>query len=389
MKLVAFLILSVITITYAAPNCTYYCTAIMANCNGANLQYTDMNHCMAMCGAFPVGTDSDQTNNTLGCRVYHADASATLGLQHCFHAGPSGVDLATGSGICGTQCEAYCSIMTYSMGCNTTIRAFNSPAECMAVCPLFPSDATKYFDNTTGNTLQCRIYHAKAAFSLGLMAHCAHAAPLGGGQCGNVTDNYCDIITYLCKGADAQYPDAAYCKKLAPSLPPSTTNYYDYDGDSIACRAYHSVVGGAAPSHCSHGGASGNGTGGCGTSVCAAYCALSAKLCPTNYATTADCTTACSPWATSKLGAVADVSGDTFYCRLYHLGAAASDAALHCPHALGNSSTCTGGSSPTPTPTPTPGPTPNPTPEDPWNTGATAGNSPVGESEWSPEPVPE
>jgi hypothetical protein len=27
--------------------------------------------------------------------------------------------------------------------------------------------------------------------------------------------------------------------------------------------------------------------------------------------------------------------------------------------------------------------------EDPWNTGATAGNSPVGESGWSPEPVPE
>jgi hypothetical protein len=27
--------------------------------------------------------------------------------------------------------------------------------------------------------------------------------------------------------------------------------------------------------------------------------------------------------------------------------------------------------------------------EDPWNTGATAGNSPVGESEWSPELDPE
>jgi hypothetical protein len=28
-----------------------------------------------------------------------------------------------------------------------------------------------------------------------------------------------------------------------------------------------------------------------------------------------------------------DTGGDTRECRIYHLGAAAGDAALHCPHA--------------------------------------------------------
>jgi len=377
MKLVALLLLSVIAITYAAPNCTYYCNTIMANCNGTNSQYMDLNTCLAMCNAFPVGFDGETANNTLGCRVYHAEASLSIGTQHCAHAGPSGVDLASGNPICGTQCEAYCSLMTYPMGCNLTVRAFNTPAECNASCNIIPSDATKYFGNTSGNTLECRLYHAQAAYSsAGFAAHCLHAAPLGGGVCGIASDVFCDLSAGLCKGTDSQFLTVAYCKTLAPYF--SNTTFYDYSGDSLACRAYHTVVGGATPSHCSHGGASGESSNGCGASICDTFCALSGKLCPSNYATTADCMTACGAW-TSKLGKVSDTDGDSYYCRLYHLGAAASNAALHCPHALANSTTCVG-TAPTPTPTPGPTPTPTPTPgptPDPNTPAPTPGSSAI------------
>jgi len=301
-----------------------------------------------MCGAWPVGADTDTSGNTLGCRLYHANAALSLGLDHCNHAGPSGVDVASGNPICGTQCDAYCSIMLLKPGCNDTIRAFNSLAECQAVCPLFKSNAPLYFDNTTGDNLQCRIYHAKAAFAIDLTTHCQHAAPLGGGQCGTLVDNYCLIVQGLCTGTNAQYNALPYCLAVAKNFPNATN--YDYTGDSIACRAYHAVVGGASSSHCAHGGASGNGSSGCGGDICSTFCQLSGKICPSNYASAATCKTACTAWIT-KIGGALDTSGDTYGCRLYHLGAAATDPTTHCPHAVASSATC-GGAAPGPNPTP-------------------------------------
>jgi len=363
MKLAIFVVLTLLAVIQATPDCTAYCTNITGSCTGAFIQYTNMAHCMAMCGAWPVGTDNDTSGNTLGCRAYHSGAVASLGTDHCHHAGPSGSDLKTNAPICGTQCEAYCSIMLHKPGCNDTLRAFNSMAECVNACPLFESNMTKYYDNANGNNLQCRIYHAKVAFSGGqstLDTHCQHAAPLGGGQCGDPVATYCQILTGLCTGANSQFPAGAtanqYCMDVAKNIPYNKTggSYNDYDGNTLSCRAYHAVVGGAV--HCPHAGISGNGTGGCGTGVCDAYCALSAKVCPTNYPAAADCMTACATWSTpAKLGAVADQAGDTFYCRLYHLGAAANGTAaatLHCPHAVANSTTCGGGSSPSPNPNP-------------------------------------
>jgi len=358
MKLAIFVVLTLLAVIQATPDCTSYCTNITGSCTGVLAQYTNMAHCMAMCGAWPVGTDNDTSGNTLGCRAYHSGAVATLGTDHCYHAGPYGADLKSNASICGTQCEAYCSIMLYKPGCNDTLRAFNSMAECVNACPLFVSDMSKYYDNATGNTLQCRIYHAKVAFSGGqttLNTHCQHAAPLGGGQCGDPVQTYCQILNGLCSGGNSQISAATagqYCLDVAKNFPYNKSdNFNDYDGNTLACRAYHAVVGG--PVHCPHAGISGNGTGGCGTSVCESYCILSAKACPSNYANTAACTTACNAW-TTKIGAVSDQSGDTFYCRLYHLGAAAAGGAAattHCPHALDKSATC-GSTVPNPSPNP-------------------------------------
>ncbi len=44
------------------------------------------------------------------------------------------------------------------------------------------------------------------------------------------------------------------------------------------------------------------------------------------------CENDCPGW---PLGVAGDTAGDSFACRDYHLGAAAGDPALHCPHAGG------------------------------------------------------
>jgi hypothetical protein len=47
--------------------------------------------------------------------------------------------------------------------------------------------------------------------------------------------------------------------------------------------------------------------------------------------TAAMCMTKCALIPTS--GQPNDTSGDSVQCRIYHLGAAAADPVLHCPHA--------------------------------------------------------
>ncbi len=63
---------------------------------------------------------------------------------------------------------------------------------------------------------------------------------------------------------------------------------------------------------------------------CAAFCATAVATCPTEYPVEADCATECATW---PVGCVDETGGDSWECRNYHLGAAAADAATHCPHA--------------------------------------------------------
>jgi hypothetical protein len=66
--------------------------------------------------------------------------------------------------------------------------------------------------------------------------------------------------------------------------------------------------------------------------ACADFCAEFFVTCANfpDWADTTACETDCATWAVGMPG---DTGGDTRECRIYHLGAAAGDAALHCPHA--------------------------------------------------------
>jgi hypothetical protein len=122
----------------------------------------------------------------------------------------------------------------------------------------------------------------------------------------------------------------------------------DTGADTTHCRLYH--AGAAATDgalHCPHAGPGGGGicvdadepdvvddTAGdtAQATVCDQYCEVQAANCTDDNAITfdVDCETDCGTWAE---GDAADTSGDTANCRLYHAGAAATDGALHCPHA--------------------------------------------------------
>ena len=157
----------------AGLSCDAYCTTLMTNCANENAQYPSMETCMTVCATFPEGTASDTAGNTLGCRIYHAGAAgsgvpadATL---HCPHAGPAGASL------CGSNCEGYCNIMV-----PTCPGEFSGGmSECLNACDGFNGkDASEYtIASTTGDSLQCRIYHVTVASEnqQAALTHCPHA----------------------------------------------------------------------------------------------------------------------------------------------------------------------------------------------------------------------
>lgn len=155
-----------------APACADYCAKIATNCTGANQQYSNAATCMASCALFPVGVTADTTGNTLGCRVYHAANAAAGPTVHCRHAGPGG------DGVCGANCDGFCTIVQGACSTQTTPPYADKPA-CMTACGGFAT--TPVYDQSvqTGNSLACRMYHATVATTTP-MPHCSHVKAVGG-----------------------------------------------------------------------------------------------------------------------------------------------------------------------------------------------------------------
>lgn len=158
--------------------CGRYCDIVMGNCfddpndeNVRNAAYDSRRECMAACEVFPLGTLADRTENTVGCRIYHATASADDPAVHCDHAGP------TGDGHCGVHseegltgnCESHCLLL--EAGCPEEFAAdFGDAIECAAACvDEFEGGGAEHdasYHATTAtekDSLQCRTYYAVKA----------------------------------------------------------------------------------------------------------------------------------------------------------------------------------------------------------------------------------
>lgn len=138
---------------------------------------------------------------------------------------------------------------------------YSSYAACISVCAAFPSTGTVTPLDTSGDTVQCRNYHALAAVTLAdTTNHCPHAGPTGGGQCGTICDGYCDVIQLACgtSGTDMQFADTASCLTACAAYA-ITGTFGDSTGNTIQCRMYHATVALAGDAsvkttHCPHAG---------------------------------------------------------------------------------------------------------------------------------------
>jgi hypothetical protein len=158
------------------PTCDEYCRIERAACQGAMSQYESDEQCQAACAALPIGTNGDETGNSVGCRRYHSFNSTLLPETHCSHSGPSG------DGHCGSNCDAYCAIA--AKACPTEFgSAFADADACAKDCATLPEskgDSVYTVESAqSSKDYQCRMLHAVQALSD--PTQCASA--LGGGDC--------------------------------------------------------------------------------------------------------------------------------------------------------------------------------------------------------------
>ena len=233
--------------------------------------------------------------------------------------GGDGGEGGEGGGMPGPDCTSYCALMAENCP-----ESFPDGDSCLATCGLYPADAET--DATTGNSLQCRTYHASVAAEDGAL-HCPHAGSNGGGQCGDYCENYCHIAMQTCGDL---YADADGCMAECKALPVSD-DYLATAGDSVQCRTYHASFPALADGalHCPHAGPDGAGV--CGSN-CEVYCDRAMTNCDGLYEDAETCMSFCGTFRTD--GEPNAVGGNSVQCRTYHANLPAADNAdLHCGHA--------------------------------------------------------
>jgi hypothetical protein len=171
--------------------CEAYCDVVLKNCTGKYEQYRTLGQCLSVCQRLPVGSPGDENVNSVECRIRQARIADGEAFLYCKSAGP------LGEGRCGSNCEAYCSLMTIectkdSTATNLELSYFDSNEACMSNCTAMavdPSGPTQYSSSATnepsaltGNNVYCRAYHVAAGIEQDeATEHCPHA--MGGYPC--------------------------------------------------------------------------------------------------------------------------------------------------------------------------------------------------------------
>lgn len=154
------------------------------------------------------------------------------------------------------DCDTYCGKI--QANCKDSAAQYAaSTGQCPKTCASFPKGTST--DETTGNTLGCRIHYAVAASSMPAM-NCPHAGPVGDlitaatpGFCsgGNLCMSFCTLEIAACGSRDMplpgdpkdgfgnqvyQYINLNNCMRLCAAWDKT----HDYNtmakGDSLACR---------------------------------------------------------------------------------------------------------------------------------------------------------
>ncbi|MGK4001553.1 hypothetical protein WMF31_02935 [Sorangium sp. So ce1036] len=150
------------------PGCEDYCQVVMTSCAGDLAVYESREQCLSVCSALAPGGAEDRTENTVGCRKYHAYSAMLDPVTHCGHAGPGG------DGHCGVDndatstgnCASYCRLLEAACG-EMFDAIFTAPEECEIACSAVPGaagDSGYAVASAEGDTLACRLLHVSRAF---------------------------------------------------------------------------------------------------------------------------------------------------------------------------------------------------------------------------------
>jgi hypothetical protein len=178
-----------------ALSCDYYCRTVTQNCTGQNSEFEGTEDvgaiCQTVCQAYDVGhagTIAATDDDTLGCRIFYAEAALANPDLNCRFAGP------LGGGRCGTDpCQLFCALaLQYCSGpplpaqlCTSNFTdkctPYGTSADCLAACRgdggyPYIRTGSDLLDNT--NTLNCRMYHLENAYGSAASQefHCPHTA---------------------------------------------------------------------------------------------------------------------------------------------------------------------------------------------------------------------
>jgi hypothetical protein len=203
------------------------------------------------CGALAVGCGDD--GETGGSGGSGGTGAGTVG------GGGSGAgDEGGGGASSGATCASYCT--TIMGACTAGNAQYATQASCEAACAAFEQGAA---GDQTGDTLECRAYHAGVADTTDPEIHCVHAGPLGvgptaGNGCGtDACTAFCNVAETVCAGA-ASYDFTSFddCRTKCQTLDYSADfNMNQMAGAVLQCHTYHLSVAaqdGSADPHCGH-----------------------------------------------------------------------------------------------------------------------------------------
>lgn len=149
----------------AAEACAQYCGLIDDHCEGEVAQFSGVALCESACAQMPQGDADDELGNSVACRSFHAVLAAEGPAEHCPHAGPAG------DGICGSECESFCSLAQNT--CPGELSPFANTEDCLSQCEAFPNDVEYFADVPDGDSYACRLRHLTLA-TLQPEIHCSH-----------------------------------------------------------------------------------------------------------------------------------------------------------------------------------------------------------------------
>lgn len=160
--------------------CEEYCDLMGETCTsevGAQ-QYETVAACQVICTrGLQLGAPGDRSegNDTAYCRYESAQSAGTFGEVE-FDCAASGLGA---EGSCGPVCEVYCDLLANvcsEVEAVDDVAIIHDYDACLSECEALPRTEEPFdFEVSTGNTLECRMWHVQAAFGPASDLHCQHA----------------------------------------------------------------------------------------------------------------------------------------------------------------------------------------------------------------------